>query len=191
MDREFWTSEEKRKLKAMTISPVINSPKRLKMMIRYFQTSGASLWAVTDGDGPFHVSKELGRKIRNYVDDGALDWVMGETADRPLEIFDEDWRRWLHCHAAEFSEAGSAYRGELNNQIQRAETHLGLRATFMQPRVTYGPKHRLFVESIFIRDPDLVEIRRKFESALKKGEITEARGLSERIGQKLFSRMVA
>ena len=62
---EYWTGEEKRKLKAMTISAVKNSPKGLKEMIEYFRTPGATLWAVTEGDVPFHVSKERGRKIRN------------------------------------------------------------------------------------------------------------------------------
>ena len=35
---ENWTTEEKRKLKAMTISPIASSPKRLKEMIEYFPT---------------------------------------------------------------------------------------------------------------------------------------------------------
>ena len=190
MDGEFWTNEEKRKLKAMTISPFKSSPERLKALIEYFRTPGVSLWDVTEGRGPMHVSKSLGTKIRDYVGVGDLDWVMGETPVRPTENFDEEWRRWLLSHAAEFSEAGSAYQGELNNQIQRAETHLGLRATFMQPRVTYGPKHKPFVESVFKRDPQLVATRMEFESALKKGEITEARELSEKIRQRLFSRIV-
>ena len=189
MDREFWTSEEKRKLKAMTISPVKSSPERLKALIEYFRTPGASLWDVTEGRGPIHVSKSLGTKIRDYVGVGDLDWVMGETPVRPTENFDEEWRRWLLSHAAEFSEAGSAYQGELKNQIQSSEIHLGWRATFMPPRVAYGPKHRPFIESIFRRDSELVETRREFESALNRGEITEARELSEMIGQQLSSRI--
>ncbi|MBC8281126.1 MAG: hypothetical protein H8E48_10105 [Chloroflexi bacterium] len=190
MDSENWTGEEKRKLKAMTINPLINSRRRLREIIEYYRAPGASLWAVTDGDGPFHLSKELGRKIREYVDDGSLDWVLGETTDRPLVIFDEEWRRWLQGNAIEFSEARFAYQGELNNWIQRTETHLGLRATFKHPRVNYGPKHQPFVESVFKRDPEIAAIRRKFESALNKGEITEARELGEKIGQILFNRIV-
>ena len=186
---EYWTGEEKRKLKAMTISHVITSPKRLKEMIEYFRTPGASLWAVTEGDGPFHVSKELGRKIRNYVDDDALDWVMGETPSRSTENFDAEWQGWRLFHAAEFSEAVSAYRGQLNNQIQTCEIHLGLRATFMPPKVAYGPKHQPFVESIFRRDPVLGEVRRKFESALNKGEVTDAKALGEKIEIDLISRI--
>lgn len=186
---EYWTSVEKGRLKALTISPTKSPPKTLKEMIEYFRTPGASLWAVTEGNGPFHVSKSLGTKIRDYVEDGSLDWVIGETSVRPAKKFDEEWRRWLQCHAVEFSEATSAYRGELNNQIQRAETHLGLRAMFMRPRVTYGPKHQPFVESVFLRDLELATTRRKFESATIQGEIAEARELSEMIGQRLLDRI--
>jgi len=186
---EYWTGEEKRKLKAMTISPVKISPMGLKEMIEYFRTPGATLWEVTEGDGPFHISKERGRKIRNFVDDGALDWVMGETTSRSTEDFDAEWRGWRLAQAAEFSEAVSAYRGQLNNQIQTCEIHLGLRATFMPPKVAYSPKHQPFVESIFRRDLELDEVRRKFESALNKGEITEATNLSKKIGLGLARRI--
>ena len=186
---EYWTGEEKRKLKAMTIRSVKTSPKRLKEMIEYFRTPGATLWAVTEGDGPFHVSKWLGRKIRNFVDDGALDWVMGETPSRSTGDFDAEWRGWQLSHAGEFSEAVSAYGGDLNNQIQSCEIHLRLRASFMPPKVAYGPEHQPFVESIFRRDLELDEVRRQFESALKKGEITEATNLSKEIGLGLTSRI--
>ena len=138
---EYWTGEEKWKLKAMTISPVRTSPKRLKEMIEYFRRPDAPLWAVTEGDRPFHVSKELGRKIRNFVDDGALDWMMGETPSRSTWDFDAEWRGWRLAHATEFSEAVSAYHGELKNQIQTSEIHQGFRATFMPPKVAYGAKH--------------------------------------------------
>lgn len=186
---EYWTGEEKRKLKAMTISHVITSPKRLKEMIEYFRTPGASLWAVTEGDGPFHVSKELGRKIRNYVDDDALDWVMGETPSRSTENFDAEWQGWRLFHAAEFSEAVSAYRGQLNNQIQTCEIHLGLRATFMPPKVAYGPKHQPFVESIFSRDRVLANQRTEFESALKAGDLARAMKQRETIESKLIKQI--
>jgi len=186
---EYWTGEEKRKLKAMTISPVITSPKRLKEMIEYFRRPNAPLWAVTVKDVPFHVSKELGRKIRDLVDDGALDWVMGETPSRPIGDFDAEWRGWRLFNASEFSEAVFAYQGQLENQIQTCEIHLGLRASFMPPKVAYGPKHQPFVESIFRRDLELAEVLRKFESALKKGEITEASNLSKKIGMGLVGRI--
>jgi hypothetical protein len=39
------------------IDPLVSSPERLKTMVNYFRTPDASLWAVTEGHGPFHVSK--------------------------------------------------------------------------------------------------------------------------------------
>ena len=186
---EYWTSEEKQMLKEVTISPVKSSPQRLKDLIKYFRTPGATLWKITEGHGALHVSKSLGAKIRNFVENGGLDWVMDETPSRSTDNFDDDWRRWLLSHAAEFSEAVSAYQGELGNHIQSSEIHLGLRASFLRPKFAYGPKHQPFVESIFKRDTKLGEVRRKFESALEKGEITDAKALSEKIEMDLISRI--
>ncbi len=59
----------------------------------------------------------------------------------------------------------------------------------MRPKVAYGPKHQPFVESIFRRDPVLGEVRRKFESALNKDEITDAKALCEKIEIDLISRI--
>ena len=94
MAGENWTSEEKRKLKAMTISPIKSSPKRLKAIVEYFRTPGASLWKVTEGPGPLRMSKSLGTKARDYVDSGDLDWVMDETPGHPSKSFDPEWREF-------------------------------------------------------------------------------------------------
>ena len=59
----------------------------------------------------------------------------------------------------------------------------------MPPKVPYGPIHRPFIESIFSRGLELAEKRREFELALKRGEITEARKLSKKIGMELASRI--
>ena len=67
--------------------------------------------------------------------------------------------------------------------------HLGLRSTFMLPRVPYGPMHQPFVKSIFNRDQELADIRAEFESAIIKGDIAEARMLSEKVGEGLASRI--
>ena len=69
------------------------------------------------------------------------------------------------------------------------EIHAGLRAGFMPPKVPYGPFRRPFIESIFSRDQELVEVRRKFESALRKGAIARARKLNEKVGAELVSRI--
>jgi len=54
---DYWTKEQKTILKELHIDPLVSSPERLKTMVNYFRTPDASLWAVTEGHGPFHVSK--------------------------------------------------------------------------------------------------------------------------------------
>ena len=162
---DYWTKEQKMTLKELHIDPLISSPERLKEMVNYFQTPNASLWAITEGGGPFHVSKSLGRKIRGYADEGALDWLMDETTGSS-QWFDPTWRGWLRSKPAEFSQAVDAYLQELGLQIQTANIHLKLRSTFeprRPPRVRYGPMHHPFVESIFTRDPELENIRAEFK----------------------------
>ena len=50
---DFWTKEEKLRLKEMHIDSVTSSPEILKKMVTYFQTPGSSLWAVTEELGHF------------------------------------------------------------------------------------------------------------------------------------------
>lgn len=189
MAAEHWTGEEKRKLKTMTISPVISSRKRIKEMIGYFRTPGASLWAVTEGDGPFHVSKELGRKIRKYVDDDDLDWVMDENPGHRSKEFDSEWREWLLSRPEEFSGAVAVYKDELGLQIQLTEVHFGLRSGCMSPKVAYGPSQFPYIESIFDRDPELAEASKEFAKALDKGEIAKAKVMCEMLGNALINRI--
>ena len=49
--------------------------------------------------------------------------------------------------------------------------------------------HQTFVKSIFSRDPELAEIRAKFESAIGKNDISRAKILSNRIGEGLVGRI--
>jgi len=175
---ENWTSEEKRRLKKIRIDPVRSPPERLKTLIEYFRTPGASLWAVTEGeDGPFHVSKELGRKIRDLLAKGDLDWVMDETPRQSAQQFNKEWRGLLLLNAVDFSKAVSAYQEELGAQIKATAVHLRLLSGYMPPKVPYGPSHRPFVESVFNRDPELAGVRREFDSALKTGDLDLAREL--------------
>ena len=189
---EFWTKDEKLRLKEMYIDPVTSSPESLKKMVTYFRTPGSSLWAVTEGAGPFHVSKSLGRKIRDYQAEGALDWLMDETKGSTDQWFDPAWRSWLLSKPVEFSQAVDAYLQELGLQIQTTEIHLGLRHSFEPqppPRVPYGPIHQPFVESIFSRDRELADLRAEFKSAISKCDITKAKTLSGKIGEGLVSRI--
>ena len=86
MSGETWTNEQAKRLWAMSISPVRSSPERIKGMINYFRTPGSSVFAITEGDAPVHASKPLARKIRDYVLDGSLDWVLAETSDSEISL---------------------------------------------------------------------------------------------------------
>ena len=152
----------------------------------------ASLWAVTEGHGPFRVSKSLAMKVRDYADDGALDWLMDGNSDPTKFRFDSEWRQWLLSKPVVFSPAVDAYRQELTFRIQAIEIHLGLRIGLeprSRPRVRYGPAHHPFVESIFNRDHELTGLRAKFESAIDKNDISRATVLSEKICEGLLGRI--
>jgi len=186
---EIWTNEEKRRLKAMHLDPVRSPPLRLRELINYFRIPESSLWAVTEGHGPFQVSKSLGTKIRDLVADGALNWVIDETAGQPTAQMDPEWRSWLLSHAPAFSTAVSVYIEEMSFQIQLTEVHFELRSSVMSPKVAYGPSYRPFIESVFSRDPELKEIRIELKKALDVGEIAEAKRLSEMVGAALVQRI--
>ena len=92
----------------MSICSVRNSPKRLKDLVNYFRTPGASLFAISEGNGPLHVSKSLGSKIRNYQSEGELEWLFDECTDRPDQGYDTEWRNWMLANASEFSKSVDA-----------------------------------------------------------------------------------
>ena len=185
-----WSSDQKLRLKKLSIDPVRNPPDRLKGLVNYFRSPGASIFRITDGDGPFRVSKGLARKIRYYVAEGTLDWVLAETPSPNDLGFGAEWQEFLRSHAAEFSLAVEAYKQELVRKMQLAEIGLGRRATMMTRGIRYGPSHRPFVESIFSRDPEMEGLRNEFESALNEGDLAEAEKLSEKIGTGLVGRIV-
>ena len=172
----------------MGIDPVRSPPERIKALTRYFGTPGASLWAITDGKGPIRASKGLARKIRDRQAEGALDWVMDETPRQSGQEFNEEWRGLLLSNTVDFSKAVSAYQEELGAQIKATAVHLRLLSGYTPPKVPYGPSHHPFVESVFNRDPELADVRREFESALKAGYLDLALKLSEKIGLGLVSR---
>ena len=188
---EIWTMDEKLRLKELHIDPVRSSPEKLKKMVNYFRTPNASVFAITEGHGPLHVSKSLARKVRDYQDEGALDWLMDETPGRTAQSFDPEWRDWSLSNATNFSIAVDAYRQELSLKLQSVEVHLGLRNTFkpMPRRVSYGPIHQPFIESIFNRDQELTDIRAEFNSAIGNRDISKAKILSDKIGERLVRRI--
>ena len=92
------------------------------------------------------MSKTLGTKIRDWVADGALNRVMDGPHRQPESRFGAEWRGLFLAHPAETSQAADAYREERNLQIQTAEIHKGIRASFMPPKVPCGALHWPFVD---------------------------------------------
>ena len=65
MDGMTWNTEEVKKLRRLRLDPIRNTPDRLRSLVEHFLKPGASVFAVTEGDGPVRVSKTLARKVRD------------------------------------------------------------------------------------------------------------------------------
>ena len=76
MDGTTWNSEEVKELRRLRLDPIRNTPARLRLLVAHFLKPEASVFAVTEGDGPVRVSKALARKVRDLTLEGALGWVV-------------------------------------------------------------------------------------------------------------------
>ena len=181
-----WTREEVRELKRLRLDPIRNTPAKFRLLVAHFLKPGASVFAVTEGEGPVRVSKPLARKVRDLTLGGALDWVVG---DGPRQEDGgpsaEPWATLLWRYPGEFAAAVTAYQGELEFEVQAKEIAGGNRATFTRQAVRYGPGHRPFVEAIFNRDAGLRDLRRGHRAALDSGEAATARAIGKQIGELL------
>ena len=186
MDGTTWTREEVKGLKKLRLDPIRNTPAKLRQLVAHFLKPGASVFAVTEGDGPVRVSKTLARKVRDLTLEGALGWVVEDRlrkgGDDP---FGQPWATLLWRYPAEFSAAVAAYQGELEFEVQAKEIASGNRATFTRQATKYGPSHRPFVEAIFNRDAKLRDLRRGHRAALESGEAATARSIGIQIGELL------
>ena len=149
---------------------------QLRLLVTHFLEPEASVFAVTEGEGPVRVSKTLARKVRDLALNGDLDWVVGaghrEEGSDPLA---EPWTTLLWRYPGEFAAAVAAYQGELEFEVQAKEIAGGNRATFTRQAARYGPGHRPFVEAIFNRDTKLRDLRRGHRAALDSGDVATAR----------------
>ena len=186
MDGMTWTKEEVRELKKLRLDPIRNTPAKLRLLVGHFLKPEASVFAVTESDGPVRVSKALARKVRDLTMEGALDWVvedgLGKEGDDPLG---QPWATLLWRYPAEFAAAVAAYQGELEFEVQSKEIANGNRATFTRQATRYGPGHRPFVEAIFNRDAKLGDLRRGHRAALDSGDAATARSIGIQIGELL------
>ena len=181
-----WTREEVRELRRLRLDPIRNTPDKLRLLVAHFLKPGASVFAVTEGDGPVRVSKALARKVRDLTLKGALGWVVEDglrkEGDDP---FGQPWANLLWRYPAEFAAAVAAYQGELEFEVQAKEIAGGNRATFTRQAARYGPGHRPFVEAIFNRDAGLRDLRRGHLKALDSGEAATARSIGIQFGELL------
>ena len=186
MDGKTWTKEETTELRRLRLDPIRNTPAKLRLLVAHFLKPEASVFAVTEGDGPVRVSKALARKVRDLTLEGALGWVVEDglrkEGDDPLG---QPWATLLWRYPAEFAAAVAAYQGELEFEVQAKEIAGGNRATFTRQAARYGPGHRPFVEAIFNRDANLRDLRRGHRAALDSGDTATARSISQEIAKLL------
>jgi hypothetical protein len=186
MDGRTWTQEEVRRLKKLRLDPIRSPPDKLRSLVEHFLKPGASVFAVTEGDGPVRVSKNLARKVRDLTSKGALGWVV---EDRPREEgddpFGQPWVTLLWSYPKEFAAAVAAYQAELEFEVQAKEIADEDRVTFTHQATRYGPDHKPFVEAIFNRDAGLRGLRRSHRAALESDDVATARSISIQIGELL------
>ncbi len=186
MDGITWNSEEVKELRRLRLDPIRNTPGKLRSLVEHFLKPGASVFAVTEGNGPVRVSKVLARKVRDLTLESALGWVV---EDGPLEQgedpFEQPWATLLWRYPGEFAAAVAAYKCGLEFEAQAKEISGGDRATFTRQATRYGPDHKPFVEAIFNRDAGLRDLRRGHRAAIDSGDAATARLISIQIRESL------
>ena len=186
MDGMTWNSEEVKELRRLRLDPIRDTPDKLRSLVEHFLKPGASVFAVTEGNGPVKVSKALARKVRDLTLKGDMGWVVEDAVRKDGEDhLGEPWAALLWRYPAEFAAAVAAYQGELEFEVQAKEIASGDRATFTRQTTRYGPDHRPFVEAIFNRDAGLRDLRRGHRAALESGEAATARSIGIQIGELL------
>jgi hypothetical protein len=186
MDGMTWTQEEVRGLKKLRLDPIRNTPDKLRLLVKHFLKPGASVFAVTEGDGPVRVSKTLARKVRDLTSKGEMGWVVEDRLLKEGEDpFGQPWVTLLWSYPKEFAAAVAAYQGELEFQIQAKQIASGDRVAFTRQATRYGPDHKPFVEAIFNRDAGLRDLRRGHHAALDSGDSATARLIGIQIGELL------
>ena len=79
MDGTTWTKEETTELRRLRLAPIRNTHAKLRLLVAHFLKPGASVFAVTEGDGPVRVSKALAWKVRDLTLQGALRWEVEDA----------------------------------------------------------------------------------------------------------------
>jgi hypothetical protein len=142
MDGMTWNSEEVKELRRLRLDPIQNTPDKIRLLVEHFLKPGASVFAVTEGDGPVRVSKTLARKVRDLTSKGEMGWVL---EDRPREEgddpFGQPWVTLLWNYPKEFAAAVAAYQSELEFEVQAKEIASGDRVTFTRQATRYEQDH--------------------------------------------------
>ena len=186
MEGMTWTREEVKELKRLRLDPIRNTPDKLRLLVEHFLKPEASVFAVSEGDGPVRVSKALARKVRDLTLEGALGWVAEDRLRKEGEDpFGQPWATLLWRYPKEFAAAVAAYQSELEFEVQAKEIASGDRVTFTRQATWFGPDHKAFVEAIFNRDAGLRDLRRVHRAALDSDDVATARSISIQIAESL------
>ena len=186
MDGTTWTKEETTELRRLRLDPIRNTPDKLRLLVEHFLKPEASVFAVTEGDGPIRVSKALARKVRDLTLKGDLGWAVKDGLRKEGEDpFGQPWATLLWRYPKEFAAAVAAYQGELEFEVQAKEIASEDRVAFTRQATRYGPDHRPFVEAIFNRDAGLRDLRRGHRAAIDSGDAATARSIGIQIRESL------
>ena len=178
----IWTLEETNLLKRFRIDAVRNTPKRLAILVQHFKQPGATVYRVTEGNGPVLVSKNLARKIRNLSVQGSLDWVLKKGLGLPQEEKTGIQSQLALRYPVEFITAVEAYKKELGFRVQSLEIAQGQRSSIDRDLVKVGLASRPFVLAL-LSDPRMERADNRFNQAIVDVNLDEAQLIKDQINR--------
>ena len=84
---------------------------------------------------------------------------------------------WVRDNFTEFSRIVAAAKEDLRYRTQVVEVSRGQRATIMPRRFPFGPTEEAVVKEVLRSDPQLSELRRRFDEAIAESNTQKARRL--------------
>ena len=84
---------------------------------------------------------------------------------------------WVRDNFTEFSRIVAAAKEDLRYRIEVVEVSRGQRATIMPRKFPFGPTEEAAVKEVLRSDPQLSELRQRFDEAIAESNTEKARGL--------------
>ena len=84
---------------------------------------------------------------------------------------------WVRDNFTEFSRIVAAAKEDLRYRIEIVEVSRGQRATIMPRRFPFGPPEEAVTKEVLRSDPQLSELRQRFDEAIAESNTEKARGL--------------